>query len=148
MDQPTAHDALKELEPLVGQWRLTAIGPDGVAWPGEGRSSFEWHDSLTHLVQRTSLSVPGAPDAISIIGCDGADGTYYQLYSDERGVCRVFEMSIGDGEWRLWRDGAPFPQRFIGSFRDSGDRIVGRAEKAEDGTSFKLDFELIFTRLH
>jgi hypothetical protein len=40
-------------------------------------------------------------------GCDAANGTYYQLYSDERGVCRVYEMSIGNGEWRLWREGEP-----------------------------------------
>jgi hypothetical protein len=40
-------------------------------------------------------------------GCDAANGTYYQPYADERGVCRVHEMSIGKGEWRLWREGEP-----------------------------------------
>jgi hypothetical protein len=40
---------------------------------------------------------------VSIIGCDAANGTYFQLYSDERGMCRVYEMSIGNGEWKLWR---------------------------------------------
>jgi hypothetical protein len=147
MNQPTAEDALKKLTPLVGQWQLRAIGPDGVAWPGEGRSSFEWHDSGAHLIQRTSITVPGAPDSVAIIGCDAANGTYYQLYSDERNVSRVFEMSIDDAEWRLWRDGAPFPQRFKASFEDSGNRIVGRWEKAEGGTSFGPDFDLIYTRI-
>ena len=147
MDQPTAHDALKKLEPLVGQWQLTAIGPDGVAWPGDAQASFDWHDSRAHLVQRTSTSVSGAPNSISIIGCDAASGTYYQLYSDDRGVCRVYEMSIDAEEWGLWRRGAPFPQRFTGRFEDSGDRIVGRWEKAEDGTSFTLDFGLSFARI-
>ncbi len=66
----------------------------------------------------------------SIIGCDAANGTYYQLYSDDRGVCRVYEMSIGDSEWKLWRDGEPFPQRFTGRFDDDGRTIVGRWEKA------------------
>jgi hypothetical protein len=55
---------------------------------------------------------PEAPDNVSVIGCDAANGTYSQLYSDERGVCRINEMSIGDGEGRLWRDGKPFSQRF------------------------------------
>ncbi len=83
----------------------------------------------------------------SIIGCDAANGTYYQLYSDDRGVCRVYEMSIGDSEWKLWRDGEPFPQRFTGRFDDDGRTIVGRWEKAEDGTNYPTDFDLTYSRL-
>jgi hypothetical protein len=93
IDQPTAADALKALEPLVGEWKLVARGPGGEPWPGEARSTFEWHASGAHLVQ-TATSDAGAPSTVSIIGCDGAKGTYYQLYSDDRGVCRVYEMSI------------------------------------------------------
>ena len=91
--------------------------------------------------------MPEAPDGISIMGCDAANGTYYRLYSDDRGVCRVYEMSVGDGEWRLWREGEPFPQRFIGRFEDGGDTIVGRWEKAEDGTSYETDFDLIYRKV-
>src|SRR5947208_16904963 len=80
-------------------------------------------------------------------GSDAANGTYYQLYSDDRGVCRVYEMSIGDGEWRLWREGEPFSQRFIGRFEDGGDTIVGRGEMAEDGTNYSTDFDLIDRRV-
>ena len=86
-------------------------------------------------------------DNVSIIGCDAANGTYYQLYSDERVVCRVMEMSIDDREWRLWREGEPFPQRFTGTFEDDGDTIVGRWEKAEDGTNYETDFDLIYRRV-
>ena len=39
MDQPRAEDALRTLEPLVGEWTLTAAGPDGEPWPGEGRAT-------------------------------------------------------------------------------------------------------------
>jgi hypothetical protein len=147
IDQPTAEDALRALEPLVGEWRLTAVGPDGQAWPGEAQARFEWHASGAHLVQTASISVPGAPDSISIIGCDGANATYYQLYSDERGVCRVFEMSISESEWTLWREGAPFAQRFTGRFEDGGRRIAGRWEKAEDGVNYTTDFDLIYVRV-
>jgi hypothetical protein len=56
-------------------------------------------------------------------------------------------MSIGDGEWKLWRQGEPFPQRFTATFEDGGRRIVGRWEKAEDGTTFESDFDLTYTRL-
>jgi hypothetical protein len=43
------------------------------------------------VVQRSTVEMPEAPNTISIIGCDAANGTYYQLYSGDRGVCRVYE---------------------------------------------------------
>lgn len=146
MDQPTAQEALKKLEPLVGAWSLEAIPPGGEPWPGEARATFEWHDSGAHLVQRWAIEMPEAPDGVSIIGCDAANGTYYQLYSDERCVCRVYQMSIDADEWKLWRNGAPFSQRFTGRFEDDGDTIVGRWELAEKGRKFITDFDLIYRR--
>jgi hypothetical protein len=98
-------------------------------------------------VVRATIELPEAPDSVSIIGCDGANGTYRQLYSDERGVCRIFEMSIGDGEWRLWREGAPFDQRFTARFEDGGDTIRGRWEIAEAGGELETDFDLIYRRV-
>jgi hypothetical protein len=56
-------------------------------------------------------------------------------------------MSIGDGEWNLWRQGEPFTQRFTGRFEDGDRKIVGRWEKAEDGSNFTTDFHLIYTRI-
>src|ERR687896_2287081 len=147
MDQPTAGEALKPLEPLVGEWILEAKPPDGPPWPGEARATIEWHDSGAHLVERSTVEMPEAPNGISIMGCDAANGTYYQLYSDERGVCRVYEMSIGDGEWRLWREGAPFPQRFTATFSDDGNTITGRWEKAPDGRTWETDYDLTYRKV-
>jgi hypothetical protein len=56
-----------------------------------------------------------------------------QLYSDDRGVCRVYEMSVG--------------QRFIGQISDDGNTIEGRWEKADDGRNFTTAFELIHQRV-
>jgi hypothetical protein len=148
MDQPTAEEALEKLDALVGEWTLEAVAPGGEPWPGKARARIEWHDSGSHLVKRSAIDVPEAPNEVSIIGCDAAEGTYYQLYSDDRGVCRVYEMSIGDREWRLWRAGQPFPQRFIGAFEDDGNTIVGRWEKAEDGENYATDFKLIYRRIN
>jgi hypothetical protein len=147
VDQPTAGDALRRLEPLIGEWTLEAIPPDGEPWPGEARATFDWHDSGAHVVERSTVEMPEAPDGISIMGCDAANGTYYQLYSDNRGVCRVYEMSIDEREWRLWREGEPFAQRFTARFEDDGDTIVGRWEKAQDGKNFDSDFDLIYRRV-
>jgi hypothetical protein len=146
MNQPTAREALHELDPLIGDWVLEARPPGGEPWPGGGRSTVEWHPSGAHVVQRTAIKLPEAPDSISIMGCDAANGTYFQLYSDERGVCRVYEMSIGEGEWRLWRRGQPFHQRFTATISEDGKAITGRWEKSEDGATFLTDFELVYRR--
>ena len=89
----------------------------------------------------------GARHSVSIIGCDAANGSYDQLYSDDRGVCRVFEMSISETEWKLSRRGAPFAQRFTGRFEGGGRRIAGRWEKAEDGVNYTTDFDLTYVRV-
>ena len=147
MDQPTAERALEALAPLIGEWTLEAKGPDGQAWPGEGRASFQWHPSGAHVVQHVHVDMPEAPDNTSIIGCDAANGTFVQLYSDDRGVCRIYEMRIGDGQWTLRRDGDPFPQRFVATISPDGRTISGQWEKAEDGTEFALDFYLTYRKL-
>jgi hypothetical protein len=144
-DQPTAHDALRQLEPLAGEWRVLATTPGGEPL-GEGRASFAWHESGAHLIARTSFDTPGAPNSVSIIGCDGANGTYVQLYADDRGVSRVYDMSMSDGTWKLWRDGQPFPQRFTARIEDDGRRMVAQWEKAEDGTDYTIDFHLTYIR--
>jgi hypothetical protein len=147
MDQPTAEEALRKLERLAGDWTLEASWSGGELWPGGGRVTFEWHASRAHLIERTAIALPEAPDSIAIIGCDAANGTYVQLYSDERGVCRVYEMSISNDEWKLWREGEPFSQRFAGRISDDGDTITGRWEIAEDFTNYGTDFDLIYRRV-
>jgi hypothetical protein len=81
-----------------------------------------------------------------VIGTDGANDTYYQLYTDDRNVCRVYEMSIGDGQWKLWREGPPFDQRFTGRFSEDGNTIEGRWETRTD-SGWESDFDLVYTRV-
>jgi hypothetical protein len=66
MDQPTAEQALRQLEPLVGKWSFEAKWASGEPWPGGGTITFEWHDSRVHLVQRGTIDHPEAPDNVSI----------------------------------------------------------------------------------
>ena len=147
IDQPTAEQALKELEVLVGAWSQQATPPGGEPWPGEATRTFEWLEGSDKrlLVERSTVEMPEAPDGVSIIGCDAANGTYFQLYTDDRGVCRVYEMSIGDGEWKLWREGEPFSQRFTAKISDDGNTIDGRWE-VNEGDGWKTDFDLVYTR--
>lgn len=146
MDQPTAEHALKRLEPLVGQWDMEASPPGGPAWPAEASTTIEWHESGAHLVQRSTVDMSEAPDGVSIIGCDAANGTYVSLHSDERGVCRIYEMEIADREWKLRRNGEPFPQRFTATISEGGNTITGRWEKAPDGETWETDFDVVYRR--
>jgi hypothetical protein len=146
MGQASAEQALRALDVLVGEWAVEAKGPDGQPWPGEGRATFQWHPSHAHLIQRVAVDVPGAPDSTSIIGCDDATGAYVQLYSDERGVCRIYTMHIDGKQWILQRGGEPFAQRFIAAISDDARTISGRWEKAEDGPEFTVDFYLTYRK--
>ncbi|MDP9255570.1 MAG: hypothetical protein M3Q31_03305 [Actinomycetota bacterium] len=141
MDDFTNTVARVRLEALVGQWRIEA-GP-----PGGGRVTSEWLDGVPLLVERSHVDVPEAPDGVAVIGCDGTSDTYTQLYTDERDVQRIYKMSLGDGVWKLWRDGEPFSQRFTGMFSANGKRIDGRWEIAEDGKTWKTDFDLTYTKV-
>jgi hypothetical protein len=136
---------LRALEPLVGAWTLAAAGPDGRPWPGAGRATFEWLPSRAHLIQRTTVDGP-APASTSVIGCDGANGSFVQLYSDERDVHRIYTMRIDDREWTLERVGEPFPQRFVGAFSEDRRTIAGRWEKAVDGEGFDVDFYVTYRK--
>ncbi|QGK70025.1 hypothetical protein GIY23_11280 [Allosaccharopolyspora coralli] len=160
MDQPTAEEALRRLEPLVGEWSLEASGPDGLPWPGNARATIEWHDSGAHLIERSTVDMPESPggdggdtappssgNAISIMGCDAANDTYVRLHSDERGICRVYQMSIDEREWKLWREGEPFPQRFTATISEDGNTITGHwVHKTPDG-QWETDIREVFRRV-
>ena len=147
MDQPTAEQALKEMEVLVGEWSQTATPAGGEPWPGEAKATFEWLEGGQLLLERSTVDMPEAPDGVCVYGCDAANGTYYQLYTDDRNVCRVYQMSIGHREWKLWRAGEPFNQRFTATISEDGNRIDARWEATKDGTNWETDFDLVFRRV-
>jgi hypothetical protein len=101
-------------------------------------------------VQRWEVEHPDAPDGIAIIGSDAAGGGYLQHYLDSRGVARVYEMTFADNVWTLERDVAArdFSQRFTGTFDDDRNVIVGHWESSSDGSNWKPDFDLTYTRTH
>jgi hypothetical protein len=151
MNQPTADAMLGELDRFVGEWSMTAGPPGGPAWPGEARVSFEWLDGRQFLLQRWNIDASDLPEGTPtkgtcVYGCDAAHGTYVQLYCDDRGVSRVYQMSLRAGEWKLWREGPPFAQRFSGAFSPDGRTIAGRWELNEEGQDWRTDFDVTYTR--
>jgi hypothetical protein len=149
IDQPTAEQALEAMEVLVGEWSQTATPAGGEPWPGEAKATFEWLEGSDNrlLIERSTVDMPEAPDGVCVYGCDAAKGSYYQLYTDERNVCRVYEMTIGDGKWTLLREGEPFNQRFTATISDDGNRIDGRWE-IDEGDGWRTDFDLVYNRVN
>jgi ketosteroid isomerase-like protein len=141
MTTPTPHPSVARLEPLIGRWRIGAPGADPA-----GDVEFEWLGDKAFVVQRWRSDPPEFPDGIAIIAPDDTGDGFVQHYFDTRGVARTYGMSLSDGEWRLWRDGDDFGQRFTGRFSADGTTIDGAWEIAHDRTTFEHDFDLAYTR--
>ena len=99
------------------------------------------------LIQRSHVELPEAPDGVSVIGCDGMNDTYFLLYTDERDVQRGLRDEPPRRRVEARRDGDPFSQRFTGSFSEDGKTITGRWEMAEDGKTWRTDFDLTYTKV-
>ena len=89
------------LEPLIGEWRM-AMGMPGQEVPDElpdigARVTFEWMGEQAFVLERWRVPIPGAPNGLAVLGWDEGRGTFLQHYFDERGVARVYEMSLKGG---------------------------------------------------
>jgi hypothetical protein len=133
---------LEQFAALVGEWQMEAPQFPG----GRGRAVFEWIEGGAYLVQRSYAPDP-APDSTWIVGADDADDTCTALYHDERGVWRVYRTSLEDRVWRVWRAAPGFSQRFAGALSEDGRTIRSAWEASTDGSTWKHDFDLIYTRV-
>jgi hypothetical protein len=144
MDNQAQDTQDARLAPLVGEWIVEGTHPAEPAIAVRGRASFEWLEGGRFVVERWTVEHPDFPDGIAILG-EGESGLA-QHYFDSRGVARVYAMSVSDETWELSRDAPGFAQRFVGAFSDDGSTITGRWEKSTDGSDWKLDFHLTYTK--
>ena len=73
---------------------------------------------------------------------------YCVLYSDDRGVSRVYRMSFSDGTWRMWRDTPEFSQRFGAEVSAGQAETNGSWQKSVDGgRTWEHDFTVRYSRL-
>jgi hypothetical protein len=141
--------ALAALNALVGTWEMEATFPGDppIVMKG-GRSVIEWILGGRFLLMRTEVDALAAPDSICVIGVDSDGGGYTQHYFDERGVVRLYAMTLDAGNWTLTRE-APdfspldFTQRFAATV--DGDEIRGEWQTGE-GDGWSRDFTLVYRR--
>jgi hypothetical protein len=82
----------------------------------------------------------------AILGLDDTTGECAMLYSDARGVFRIYRMNMTDATWTVWRAAPEFHQRFIGTLDDDGSTIRGQWESSPDGSAWEPDFDMVYRR--
>jgi hypothetical protein len=139
------NEALAKLDGLAGEWDLTMTDAWFLDSPDVkvlGKATIQWlDDAFLHM--RSTWE-----DDSTITWVFGRSDPHERLTvlsHDSRGVCRVFQMTLDDGEWLMERADPDFHQRFVGTV--SADRIDARTEASEDeGKTWRKDFDLIFER--
>jgi hypothetical protein len=137
---------LEPLNVLIGEWTAEITFAADPSAPLHGKVSFDWTEGGAFLIMHSKIEQAGPPASVSVIGRDDSSENYSMLYFDERGVSRIYAMSLKDGVWTMWRDAPGFHQRFSGAFDDDGDTILAQWEKSSDGLSWEHDFDLTYRR--
>jgi len=130
---------------FMGDWVVTITNMWWLEDPTTvttGSAKCEW---LGDSFIRFEVEFDGEPTWEFMFGRSDAKDQFVVLYSDERGVQRVFELTIDDDTWMMSRADPDFHQRLLG--RIEGNRMIGQTDASEDkGTTWRKDFDLIFER--
>ncbi len=149
---PPAHPnpALQSLAFLVGEWEMALSNAAFLPRPTDivtGSVAFEWVLDGAFLIMYMGDRPPGTPNATWLFGRDDSTAAYTVLYSDARGVSRVYSMTYLQRVWKMWRDAPGFSQRFEGAVSEDGRTIVAHWQKSPDGVTWEHDFDVTYTKL-
>jgi len=144
-DPPQPTHLLRQFDVLVGEWDMVGTHPFFDA-PVKGHSIFEWLVDGMLLTWHFNWNASLPPNALSVIGHDDTQETCSMLYSDVRGVSRIYQMSLEDGVWKIWRESSDFSQRMIGQISDDQNSIVVRGDLSRDGSVWDHDLSITYTR--
>jgi hypothetical protein len=154
--QQTRNRVLDRLDALVGEWRMQAsIAGQIVA---SGRTMFDWLESRSFLVQHAEADplLPGTPagwienspmPVTTMFGLDDTTEQFCMLYADARNVFRIYQMTLDESGWTIWRDAPGFFQRFTATFSADGNTITGGWDGSPDGSTWERDFDQTYTKI-
>jgi hypothetical protein len=147
--QPTkSNAALQAMSFLIGDWQteISSIRADPTARI-HGHASFRWAEGGTFLLLQAEVPNSDFPTSTALMGPDDSAGTYCMLYFDSRGVSRIYQMSLREGVWKLWREFPGFSQRFTATFREDLSILDGVWEMSTDGTNWEHDFNIKYSKI-
>ena len=98
----TPNSALDGLRRLAGTWQIDILMPLDPPINVRGLHVITWLEEGPFLLDRGTVEHPEFPVSTAIIGGDDSNGSFSMLYSDSRGVTRIYEMSLSREEWKLW----------------------------------------------
>jgi hypothetical protein len=141
--------ALAELAFFVGDWDMALSGASFLPDPEQiihGHLGVSWIEDGALLAMHQGKESPTPASASWIIGRDEASPDYSVFYTDDRGVSRIYEMSLTGATWKLWRDNAEFAQRFQATVGNDQNSMLGHWQKAIAGQEWEHDFNVTYTR--
>jgi hypothetical protein len=141
--QPTG--SMQQFAILIGEWNMVGGHPELPSLV-QGHSTFEWLKEGSLLVWHFNWEGGSPPNAFSVIGGNDGVEACSMLYTDERGVARIYQMSLEGGVWKMWRDSPGFSQRVSGTISSDGKIIKCQGELSRDGTHWEPDLDVTYSR--
>ena len=142
------------LHRLIGSWEFEASSEG--RFLGRGSATFQWIEDGAFVIENAQDEPSDNTDpawadhspmpVMAMLGFDDTTAEQAMLYTDARGVFRIYRMKLTDEAWTVWRDAPGFNQRYIGTIRDEGDTIAGRWETSANGQDWTTDFDLVYRR--
>lgn len=135
--------ALEGLAYLAGTWEME-LSQAGFLPEGErarGTATFEFVENRRFLALRQGDA------ATWMIGRDDASVEYTVLYSDTRGVSRVYAMTLEGEIWTICRDDPDFSQRFEAVIAADKNTIDGSWKRRHGHGPWQHDFAVTYRRL-
>jgi hypothetical protein len=136
--------ALKPLEFLIGHWRTAGTHPEVPGRTLSGRTAFSWLEGGAYLIIRSEIDHPQFPSGLAIVASDGAAGRFALSWFDERGVSRLFDVTVGDRTLTWRRDDPDFSQST--TLTADGDRLVGEGRMSIKSGDWVDDLSQVYTR--
>ena len=133
---------IEALAVLIGEWDV-----ESNKLRVRGRATVDRFEGARFVRLRSGGDNGEMPTSTWIIGSDDSIDHCTSLYYDSRNVRRVYQISVRDGVWTIWRDAPGFNQRYIGKIMDGGKTIAGQWEISEDGKSWEVDFDLTYRKV-
>jgi hypothetical protein len=135
---------LEPFNALVGSWEIEATHPMFPSTVVRGTAEFEWLEGEQFLLQRSRTEHPEFPDSLIVFGAD--EEGLSMNYFDSRGVHRIYQVSLSDGIWKMWRHSPGFSQKFNGTVSSDGNTIDGLWKLSRDNSTWDEDLAITFRR--